>query len=448
MPRRIALLVAATTSAVVVALILPLCFLVASLARDRATTRAHEQAQHVATMLATFDNETVLARAVADLDARGPHVAVVRADGTVLGSAVISPSAASLVQRARAELSAFTAPADGGIASLVAVGSATGVSVVVASVSDDEVHSGVSRAWALLAALGLVLVAMSVVVALRMGRFISVPVTEVARVAHRLREGDVAARAVPGGPPETAELGRALNALADRIHELVGEEREQVADLGHRLRTPVTALRLDADLVTDADVRDRLRAHVDHLQRSIDVVVREARRGVVDGIPVTTVVAPVVAERIAFWAALAEDQSRRLDLDLGGGGEGAALLAVGDLRELVDTLLDNVFAHTPEGTPVRVAVTQGGQSSDVVVVVEDGGPGLVTPWRGRGHSDAGSTGLGLDIVHRIAQAAGGRVDLDRSSLGGLRVTISLPVRQQGPYADDDPFPPIPLGRRG
>ena len=46
-----------------------------------------------------------------------------------------------------------------------------------------------------------------------------------------MREGDGAARAVPGGPEETAELGRALNALADRIHELVEEEREQVADL-------------------------------------------------------------------------------------------------------------------------------------------------------------------------------------------------------------------------
>ena len=194
------------------------------------------------------------------------------------------------------------------------VATSGGLEVVVATVPTDELRAGVLGAWVTIVGLGIALVGLSVAVAFRLGRRTSEPVLEVAEVAHRLREGDSTARAVPGGPPETAELGRALNALADRIHGLVVAEREHVADLGHRLRTPVTALRLDTDLVEDDELAHRLRGHVDELQRSIDDVVREARRTVSEELPGTAGVDAQVAERVSFWQPLAEDQGRRLEL--------------------------------------------------------------------------------------------------------------------------------------
>ncbi len=437
MARRIAWLVAATTSAVVVAFIVPLCFLIANIADDRGTTRAREQAQSVATLVATLDDTGTLSRTVADLSSRGPEVVVVEPGGQLLGSqAPLGTDTSAAVERARTAQEAFTVGQDHGLDAVVPVVTARGLEVVVATVPTSELRAGVLGAWATIVALGLGLVAVSVAVAVRLGRRTSVPVTDVAEVAHRLREGDSTARAVPGGPPETAELGRALNALADRIHSLVVAEREQVADLGHRLRTPVTALRLDTDLVEDEDVALRLRGHVDDLQRSIDDVVHEARRSVRDELPGSTEVAPVVSARVAFWLPLAEDQDRRLDLVLEvrtPGGSPLVGLAEDDLGELVDTLLDNVFAHTPEGTDARVLVRTAGD--EVVVVVEDAGPGMAQPYLGRGHSDKGSTGLGLAIVHRIADGAGGSVELTRSPLGGLRVTVHLPVQQ------DDAEPP-------
>ncbi len=342
MARRIAWLVAATTSAVVVAFIVPLCFLVANLAEDRGTTRAREQAQSVATLVATVDDAATLSRTVADLSARGPEVVVVEPEGQLLGSQdALEADTAAAVERARTEQAAFTVDQDHGLDAVVPVVTARGLEVVVASVPTSELRAGVWGAWVTIGALGLGLVALSVLVAFRLGRRTSVPVTDVALVAHRLREGDSTARAVPGGPPETAELGRALNALADRIHELVDAEREHVADLGHRLRTPVTALRLDTDLVEDDDVARRLRGHVADLQRSIDDVVHEARRSVRDELPGSTQVAPVVADRVAFWLPLAEDQGRRLDLVVElrtPGGPAEVGLAPDDLAELVDTL--------------------------------------------------------------------------------------------------------------
>ena len=234
------------------------------------------------------------------------------------------------------------------------------------------------------------------------------------------------------------------------------DERENVADLGHRLRTPVTALRLDTDLVEDEELARRLRAHVDELQRSIDDVVRDARRSVRDELPRSSVLPVVVEARVAFWSPLAEDQGRRLSLTLDDGAvtdprTGAVVTARSpvplpseDVREIVDILLDNVFAHTSEGAEVRVAVRpvvlDGAGSparAGVGLTVEDAGPGLRQPYRGRGHSDAGSTGLGLAIVHRLAEGIGGSVALDRSVLGGLDVTVALPA-QEGPPGEADP----------
>ena len=445
MARRIAWLVAATTSAVVVAFIVPLCFLIANIAEDRGTTRAREQAQSVATLVATLDDTATLSRTVADLSSRGPEVVVVEPGGQLLGSqSPLGADSAAAVERARTEQGAFTVGQDHGLDAVVPVVTARGLEVVVATVPTAELRAGVWGAWATIVTLGLGLVAVSVAVAVRLGRRTAVPVTDVAEVAHRLREGDSTARAVPGGPPETAELGRALNALADRIHELVAAEREQVADLGHRLRTPVTALRLDTDLVENDDVALRLRGHVEDLQRSIDDVVHEARRSVRDELPGSTEVAPVVSDRVAFWLPLAEDQGRRLDLVVDASTPGRSPvvgLARDDLGELVDILLDNVFTHTPDGTATRVLVRTAGDQ--VLVVVEDAGPGMPQPYLGRGHSPKGSTGLGLAIVHRITDGAGGSVELTPSPLGGLRVTVHLPVRQD----DTEPLRATPAAGR-
>ena len=109
-------------------------------------------------------------------------------------------------------------------------------------------------------------------------------------------------------------------------------------------------------------------------------------------------------------------------------------LTQGDLAAMVDALLENVFAHTPEGVEFSVAVRSrvGGGAS---LVVEDAGPGFA---RGlvprRGTSRRGSTGLGLDIVRRGAESSGGGVDLGRSSYGGARIRVDLgpPVAHRPP----------------
>ena len=104
------------------------------------------------------------------------------------------------------------------------------------------------------------------------------PLTALARASDRLAAGDLSARAAVAGPPEVRRAGAGLNRLAVRIGELLAHERETVADLSHRLRTPLTALRIDAESLRDGAEMERLLADVDSVERTVSEIIREARR--------------------------------------------------------------------------------------------------------------------------------------------------------------------------
>jgi signal transduction histidine kinase len=420
MRRRIGLLVAATTSAVVLAFVIPLCLLVRNMAEDRAMADADQEARNIAILVSSLqDDDPTMGDVVAAVDERSSATTtVVLANGMTLGSGSIGTEDADVV-RARTG-AAFTSRTGGGVRTVVPVVTADGTDVVITEVTDAQLHRGVTSAWAAIIGLGVLLLALASVVAVQLGRRISTPVTRVAEVADRLREGDLGARAALEGPHETKALAEALNRLAERIIELLVAERAAVGDLSHRLRTPVTALRIDVEGVDDAVLAERLRQHVGNLQRSIDAIVNEARRPVRHDMSSTCDAVAVVRERVLFWAPLAEDQHRELAIDLPPGPAPVPLDEV-DLRDVVDVLVDNVFAHTPEGT--GFAVTLERDDAMVRLVVADRGPGPGSmPRSGPGH-----TGLGLEIVRRTVGPAGGDVEIGAAPKGGTVVSVRLPL---------------------
>lgn len=424
MRRRIAWLVAATTSAVVLAFVLPLGLLVQTLAEDRALAGAGQDVQQVATILAQVDGSAeALEPFVLLVDSRSPRtVGVLLPDGTRIGAGVPADGDASLATALGGR--AVTDRADGGAVVLLPVLLPTGTAVVASDVPPEQVRAGVLTAWLTLGGLGLGMLLLAVVVADRLGRWVSTPVSEVSGTAVRLRDGDLTARVDPDGPPEVVELGRTLNRLADRVVELLALEREQAADLAHRLRTPVTALRLDVDQVDDPETADRLRRHVDALVRTVDQIVADARRPVRSDVGSRCDAAEVVRSRVSFWAPLAEDQGRAVGGRVASGPLWVAVDA-DDLADAVDALLDNVFAHTPEGTAFSVDLaprTGGGARLEVA----DAGPGLEEDGlTERGRSGAGSSGLGTDIARRVAVSSGGAIELGRADAGGASVVLVL-----------------------
>jgi signal transduction histidine kinase len=299
-------------------------------------------------------------------------------------------------------------------------GLATGTAVVRVFLPESSLHSGVLRSWLLLAAVGLVLVGVSLLLADRLGRRLVGSVTALAATADRLAAGDLTVRSAPTGPPELQRVGAELNRLAARIEELLQAEREEVASLAHRLRTPLTALRLDADAIREPQEQARLAADVEALTREVDELIRTARRPVRAGVHARTDLVAVVAERTAFWSALAEDSGRRLEVGLPPGPVGVAVPAP-DLAAALDALLGNVFGHTPDGVSLKVSAVL--DSGAIVLTVEDGGAGFSAT---APQPSSGSTGLGLDIARRTAEAAGGTMRLGGSPLGGALVQLTFP----------------------
>ena len=300
-----------------------------------------------------------------------------------------------------------------------------GTAVVRSTVTPADLHRGVARAWAGIIGLGVVLLLLALLLASRLGKRVSEPLLEVAGTAHRLREGDLTARADVRGTEETQELARALNGLAERTGELLVSERAAVGDLSHRLRTPVTALRLDAEAVPDPELGSRLQTHITALQRTIDAIVKEARRPVRTDLARTCDAAAAVRGRVDFWRPLADDQGRDLRVRLPEGPLPVPL-GIEDLTDLVDVMIDNVFAHTPEGTGLRLDLHDVDHALDgrsVVLLVADAGPGFAPG--GRRHRE-GSTGLGLDIARRIAAGGGGRLRTGSAPEGGALVEVTLP----------------------
>lgn len=424
MRRQLALLVAATTSVILIAFIVPLCYLVQQVAADRAINAATREAEGLAPIVATVD------RAVVDLalnqlahdDPNDYPLTVFYADGQILGAAAQRTRAVDLATRGRS----VVADADAGREILVAVqGLDDGTAVVRSFVTDANLREGVVRAWLILGGLGTVLLVVSILLADRLAHRLVKPMMDLAGVSHQLGAGELDSRVDPAGPVELRGVGQAVNQLADRIGVLLAAERETVADLSHRLRTPLTVLRLDADALDNPADADRIGRDADILTRTVDDVIAEARHPAREGVTAHSDAAAVVGQRLAFWAPLAEEEDRAVTSDLPAHPL-TVRAADQDLGAALDALLGNIFAHTPAGTAfaVRLAETPDGNAQ---LTISDQGPGFGTgnPMD-RGASSKGSSGLGLDIARRTAEAAGGSLTIaGPTAANGAVITLLL-----------------------
>jgi signal transduction histidine kinase len=422
--RRITLLVAATTSLVLLAFLVPLALLVRDVAATRAMAATTVRAQSLAPVVATGDRKTVDVAVQQTRSWSDYPLTVLWPDGTTTGAVVQRDSAIELAARGRS----LTVDTHGGQEILVAVqGGPGGTAVIRSFVSSRQLRHGVAQAWTILALLGVGLLAFGLLVADRLARSLVRQITALARLSHRLSRGDLDARVTVAGPSEIRDVGAGLNHLAARIGDLLARERESAADLSHRLRTPLTALRLEAEALRDPQEAERLTNSVDALERTVTQLIKQTRQPARHR-SAGCDAAQIVADRVAFWSVLADEQDRKVQLTV---PVGPVPTAVGgeELSACIDALLGNVFAHTPEGTALTV-ILEGPDpavpGAPARLIVSDDGPGF---GRGdllhRGTSTAASSGLGLDIARRTAESSGRTLRLGTSPAGGAQVLVEL-----------------------
>ncbi len=423
---RLALTAAAVTSMIVLAFCIPLARLIQVVATNRALDAAKLESRSLAGALGAITDAGTVKQVVQQANAGNPRpTTVYLADGTVLGAPVPVDAEVELARQGRS----FTAAGPGGgrdvMVGIVAPGG--GAQVVRVRVAGALLNRGVHRAWTIIVAIGALVVVIAVLLADRLGQSIVAPMSELLSVTRRLQGGDLDARVQPSGPPEVEEVGVAVNDLAERIGDLLAAERESSADLSHQLRTPLTVLRLDAEGLESSAERFRIASDIDQLEQIVTRVIEESRDGSRrDGRPgqARSDLGEAVRHRLMFWSVLAEDQGRRISSAIPDGPQAIGVSSAA-LDVCLDALLNNVFTHTPAGTPFSVEVLAA-PNRRWTLVVDDAGPGLPgNSLPSRGTSGGAGTGLGLDIVRRTAEQSGGSVSAGRSLGGGARIQVTF-----------------------
>lgn len=236
-------------------------------------------------------------------------------------------------------------------------------------------------------------------------------------------------------PEELAPLVAALNHLLARLDQAIAQERRFVADAGHELRTPLAAIRAQAETIDrealDPETRETLDQILRGVARSTRLAQQLLRQARADAVSREALPDCALDRHITEIAAELFPQAVRhgadLELDC---APGSARARPGDIEMLVGNLVENAIQHGGEGARIRLSC--GSEAGAGWLRVEDSGPGIAPEARAalfgrfrRGEAaQGGGAGLGLSIVAAIADRLGARIVLGRSpELGGLSAEI-------------------------
>jgi two-component system OmpR family sensor kinase/two-component system sensor histidine kinase QseC len=260
----------------------------------------------------------------------------------------------------------------------------------------------------------------------------------------RLRDaGSLAPLAEHALPSEVQPVVHAINSLLARLKLAFDSQRAFVADAAHELRSPLTALKLQLQLMAragDGQARQaaavRLEQGVERATRLIEQLLTAARTAPGESGPGMQALDLVELAGQAIAEAWPLAEARRIDLGLDAPATAGITADADSLRILMRNLLDNAIRYTPEGGQVDMTIAP--QPDALLLTVDDSGPGIPPDererafqrfYRGRRSAGDGTgSGLGLAIVANIAARHGAAVALLDAPLGGLRVELRFPAR--------------------
>ena len=249
-----------------------------------------------------------------------------------------------------------------------------------------------------------------------------------ADASERFGRGETVPPLATSGPTEVAAASRAFNTMQDRLSAYLGDRLRLLAGISHDLRTPLTTLRLKAEFVEDASVRDGIVATVDELATICEATLAFSRAE-----------ASSEPTREVDLAALAGDVVDEFniageDVSLAPSPAHVAPCRPVALKRALRNLVQNAVRY---GGGAKVSVEASREA--VTIAVDDDGPGVpedrmeeafkpfvrLEPSRS---ADTGGLGLGLAIARSIVRAHGGELTLVNRAEGGLRASLVLPAR--------------------
>ncbi|SDE81526.1 ATP-binding protein [Limimaricola pyoseonensis] len=304
-----------------------------------------------------------------------------------------------------------------GVALSIALEAGGWVNVTAAGLRPPEAAAEGGRAF--LTVLGLSLLTV-LAVGLLWLRHLTRPLGQLAAAARAAGRGDRSARVPEEGAREMREAAAAFNEMQARIEGFDAERMRVLAAVGHDLRTPITSLRIRAEMLDEAEAEPMVRT-LDEMAVMADGLVSYARSGreaeAAEEVELAALLDRLCAERGAVFE---------------GGAAGPVRGRPVALTRAIGNLVDNAIRY---GGAARVRLREAGGMA--VVEIDDDGPGIPDERRealfepfARGEAsrsaETGGAGLGLSIARSILRAHGGGVELSNRAGGGLRAVVRLP----------------------
>lgn len=260
-------------------------------------------------------------------------------------------------------------------------------------------------------------------------RWVTRPLSTLAHAAEELGR-DLNRPPLPErGPLEVRAAAAAFNAMQARLRDYIYERTRILTAVSHDLRTPITRMRLRAELLSDEDLKVKLIHDLQEMEEMTNATL-SFLRGFEEREPLQSV------DLMALLESLETDSiDTGYDVKLNGRIERPVMLRPRALRRLLDNLVTNAVRYGK-----KAVVTVQDLGSEVVIRVRDAGPGIpphelekvFEPYyrleRARSQ-EGGGTGLGLSIARNIADLHGGRLILQNHPAGGLEAILTLPARQ-------------------
>ncbi|MBI4984030.1 MAG: HAMP domain-containing protein [Rhodocyclales bacterium] len=257
-------------------------------------------------------------------------------------------------------------------------------------------------------------------------RLVTRPLQKLAAAADAFGD-DLASPPLPEtGPTETRRAAEAFNRMQERLRRLIAERSRALAAVSHDLRTPLTRLRLRAELVDDEALRAQINADIDDMQAMVESTL-DYLRGLRESEPVRSIDMEALLQSLVV-----DQQALGHAATLTGEVVAPYVGRFSALKRALDNLVDNAVKY---GQSAHLAVADDAET--LRISIEDQGPGIpeadlarvVEPYvrletsRSR---QTGGVGLGLAIAREAAQAHGGDLRLENRPQGGLRATLILP----------------------
>lgn len=285
-----------------------------------------------------------------------------------------------------------------------------------------------------IAVMAIIILAVSVWVV----RQVTLPLASLSAAAERLGN-DLRAPPMPeGGTIETQQASRTFNAMQTRLRSLIENRTRILAAISHDLRTPLTLLRLRAENIEDAAEREKMLATISEMDAMVAATLQFARDE-------DTAESRKQTDIAALVQSIADDMSEAgIPVVMAPAEPLVYECRPAALKRAVTNLIDNAVKY---GKTAKVAINA--TSEAIEIAVDDEGPGIPEQELARAFEpfhrleesrsrETGGVGLGLAIAQSIVHSHGGEVKLANRKSGGLRATISLPLRGAASKARNEP----------